>query len=529
MNSAKIFSGTMASVLLFAFCLGCYALMAYGGIRTADGEIVYRTGEALATTGSLALDEDMAGWRGFAVATGVDGRLYSVFAPGQSILMAPFIRLGLAVNQTRWYESGRFAVPVSFTVDEDSLKDYFFNRRPAYPEKHARRFVTSFFNAVVTALVAVTFFFVLRHLAVSIPAALAAALLLGLATPLWSYAGTMFKEPLTMLWTLVAFDCLIRNDPDAGAAGKNLSRLFLAGLWIGLGFFTHTTVILFVPFFFAYGVYPFVKSSGHGLNRPAAAALVFIAGFSLFTSVFCWLNYTRFGSILQTGRSMSPVAYGAVVAPWEGLAGLLVSPGKGLLLFCPIVLAGIVCWPRFHPSHRFLSTTLVAMIAFRWVFISCFSDWHGGFCLGPRHLLPVVPFFLIPVAFYLSEWFAADQRRTGGMKIPAAIFFSACVIQQIYFCLGEPISFYYLLKQYGLERGVSIISDNSIYFQWRASPLFYLLEANRGPFLLKHVPLDNYRLFLMAVAVMALTVFLIFILVRMLCQTRSRPLGPSTP
>jgi hypothetical protein len=378
---------------------------------------------------------------------------------------------------------------------------------------------------------AAAFFFVVLRLTASTPAALATSVLLALATPLWSYSGTLFKEPLTMLWTLLSCYCLIRNDPCHGAEERRYGRLFLAGLLIGLGFFTHTTVILFVPFFLVYGIYPYFKDAGGrpGLNRPLTAALVFTGGFSLFTAVFCWLNYTRFGNILETGRQISPVAYGALVPPWEGLAGFLASPGKGLFWFCPIALAGLAWWPRFHRANRAMSMMLIAAIVFRCVFLSCFGDWHGGFCLGPRHLLPVMPFFLIPVAVHLSGWFASGRPAGRQRRCLPVLFFSGCVMQQIYFCLGEPVSFYYLIKQYCLERGVSIIADNSIYFQWRASPLFFLLEANRGPFLLRQVPLDNYRLFVLVSVVLALLALLVSILVRMLYKTASRPLRPLDP
>ncbi len=510
----------ISAVLLFVACVALYGVMAYGGIRTADGEVVFRAGEALAATGSLALEEDLATWPGFAVARGVDGRLYSVFAPGHSILLAPAVKLGLLVNRSRWYETGRFQVPLSFTVDSDSLKDYLCGRQPAHPEKHGLRFLVSFSNQVIAALVVVVFFFIVKWLTVSTPAALATAFLLALATPLWSYAGTMFKEPLTMLWVLLSFYFLIRNDPCHGAEKKRYVRLFLAGLFIGLAFFSHITAILFVPFFLVYGVLPYANHwlDGQGARRGLTAALAFTGGFLVFTVFFCGLNYARFGNIFETGRLISPVTYGSFVPPLEGLAGFLVSPGKGLPWFCPIVMAGIVCWPRFHKSNRSLSLILVAAIIFHWLFLSCRSDWHGGFCLGPRHLLPLLPFFLIPVAVCLSGWYTASRSAGGWRRRLLILFFLGCVIQQVYFCLGEPVSFYYLIKQYYLERGVSVISDNSVYFNWRASPLFFLLEFNRGPFLLRKVGLDNYSLFIPVGIIAGFITVSVFALARCLRQ-----------
>ena len=488
----------VCAIALFWICLGFYCLMLYGGIRTADGEIVFRTGQALAATGSLALADDLAGWPGFALARGRDGRLYSVFAPGQSILMAPLVKLGMTINRSHWYQKEQmFTIPVSFTVDGDSLKDYLLGRPPAHPEKHALRFLVSFFTPVVTAVLVGIFFLIVGRLTDSLPAALAASLLLALATPLWSYAGTMFKEPLTMLWILLSFYCLVRSATSRDPRGAGYGWLWPAGLFIGLGIFTHVRTVLFVPFFFIYGVIGARNAPG-GAETPTPAvraALVFIFGLIVFPAVFGWLNYARFGHVLETGRLISPVTYGTFVPPWEGLAGLLISPGKGLFWFCPIVLAGLAWWPRFRRTDRRLSRILAGMIIFQWLFLACRSDWHGGFCLGPRFLLPLVPFVLIPVAFRLRDWFAQRRQADGWGAGLLVLFFLGCVVQQVFFCLGEPVSFYYLLKQHFLERGVSIIADNSIYFKWQASPLFFLLEGRRGPFLLQPAGLDNYGLF----------------------------------
>ncbi len=486
------------ALLLFTFCIGAYCLMAYGGIRSPDGEIIFRTGEALAANGSMALKYDLAAWRGFGVARGLDGQLYTGYAPGQSILMVPMIKLAMKINRSRWFETETFSIPISFAVSGDSLKDYIHETLPEYPEKHALRFLVSFFTPLVSAFVMVVFFFIVRQLVPSLSVALTTTLLLALATPFWSYSGTMFREPLTMLWTLISFYCLMRNAASDGEEMKGYLWLAGAGLFIGLGFFVHLRAVLFVPFFLVYGVYPSVKT-GKGMRRikkGLAAALVFTGGFSVFAAVFCWLNYARFGHILKTGRLISPVTYGTFVSPWEGLSGLLVSPGKGLLWYCPIVLVCLIWWRRLHVTNRLLSWVLANTIVFHWVFLACRSDWHGGFCLGPRYLMPVVPFLLLPVATFLSEQAVTDHQQESGRwgRRLWALFFLACIVQQIYFCLGEPISFYYLIKQHYLERGVSIISDNRIYFNWRASPLLFLLEARRGPFLLQHIPLGNYSL-----------------------------------
>ncbi len=485
---------------LFFLCLFCYVLTAYGGIRSPDGENVFWVAESLATRGSFAVRAQFASWENFMLARGRDGRLYSCFAPAQSVLLAPLVKLAARMNRTGWYE-GR-PLPVSF-VNAVALKAFVYGTPVGDRLPHALRFLVSFVTAVLTALLMVVFFFFLRRITASSGAAFVVSVLLALATPYWSYSATMFKEPLTVLWVLLAFYCLAANDQRFSADRPADWRTVTAGLCAGLAVTAHITALLFVPFLLVYALYPYgTVVSGPGLTprriwQGGRAAALFIAGFLVSAGMFGYYNYFRFGHILETGRNGKvalSVKYAVWAAPWEGIWGLLVSPGKGLFWFSPLVLAGLLCWRRLHREHRFLSILLAVMIVFRLVIIAARSDWHGGFCLGPRHLLPVLPFLLIPLGYYLAR---PRRGQTGIRRLrrPGFLLFGwACISQQVYFCLGEPISFYYIWKHYFLARGISIIADSRFYLQGEVTPLLHLLEGKRGPFLFQHLPVSNYTL-----------------------------------
>ncbi|MDY6905786.1 MAG: glycosyltransferase 87 family protein [Thermodesulfobacteriota bacterium] len=491
------------SFALLSVCLSLFILMSYGGIRTPDGEIVFRVGESLARHGHFAIDAPLATWEPFAVLKGRQNNLYGVFAPAQSILLAPLIKAGLIINKTGWYEHTPLPIPASFGVDAQSLKHYAFGIPPDNPEPHALRFIASFFNPIAASFLLLIFFYAMVYTTRSCIAGFFTALLLAFATPVWSYSGTMFKEPMTMGFVVLSFFYLVKNDSTLVLTRSNDKRVLLAGLFGGLAFTTHLTAILFIPFLGAYALF-----SRIGPDKPEAragfikTAGAFTGGFIIPTALFALYNYHRFGNILTTGRSSSDITYGTFVMPWEGLWGLLASPGKGIFFFCPAVIAGIVLWPYLHRKSRRLSILLAAMILFRLLFVACRSDWHGGFCLGPRFLLPVMPFLLMPVGIYVTEN-GVDLLTGTWKRLITAGFLFAAVCQQIYFCLGEPISFYYILKARYLVRGINIITTNDIYFQWPASPLLHLLSGRRGPFLLQWVPLSNLQLFCLLAAVLA--------------------------
>ncbi|HUW59317.1 MAG TPA: hypothetical protein VMZ92_21970 [Planctomycetota bacterium] len=86
----------------------------------------------------------------------------------------------------------------------------------------------------------------------------------------------------------------------------------------------------------------------------------------------------------------------------EALAGHWVSPGRGLLVFSPVLvfsLAGIGMKLRQKQMDA-LDVTLLAIVFLHWVAISCRPHWWGGHCFGPRYFSDMLPFFmyfLIPV------------------------------------------------------------------------------------------------------------------------------------
>lgn len=82
---------------------------------------------------------------------------------------------------------------------------------------------------------------------------------------------------------------------------------------------------------------------------------------------------------------------------FEALAGNLVSPQRGLLVWSPIVLlavAGVVVARR---SGRFdpLTGGLIAAVGGYWIVISTLEPWWAGFSVGPRLFTDVVPLLTV--------------------------------------------------------------------------------------------------------------------------------------
>jgi hypothetical protein len=83
-----------------------------------------------------------------------------------------------------------------------------------------------------------------------------------------------------------------------------------------------------------------------------------------------------------------------------GLGGLLFSPGRGLLVWIPLVVLAAfasVAWPR-SPEGAGARFALAAAPVALLLVISGAPNWRGGWFPGPRYLLAVLPLVFVLVA-----------------------------------------------------------------------------------------------------------------------------------
>jgi hypothetical protein len=482
-------------VALFLGALVLNLLITYGGVRPVDSEVVFELCESLATRGALDV-EGTPVWKGFGIAPGKDGRLYPIFGPGESFACVPMLVLLRGLNRTGWYESGLLPPLHPSHYLPEAHERFTAGLPPLDLVPHAERLALPLLNVLVGALGVLVFWRIASRLSRHPAAALGVTVLYGLGTLAWPYAGDAFSEPLATLLCLVAFELLLRVDASPPAT------LLWAGLALGGAIATHVTAVLFVPFFAALAL----RGAEHRWRKGA----FLLAGLGVMLLALGSYNFVRFGSPWETGRHVDPelvlrYGYGQSVAPWEGLFGLTLSAGKGLFLYSPAVLLGLFAWPTFHREHRFLSSMLAGAALLRLVFIATRSDWHGGFSLGPRMLVMLIPFLLIPVVPWLDHKLAEGSGRA--LRLFAG-FSVLCIAQQVAFCVGEVFSYYHLVREFYAAQGINIFEENRIYLDWEVSPLQFLLEGNRGPWLLSTLPVDNYTLWGLMTALLAALYFI---------------------
>ena len=328
------------------------------------------TAESLLERGALAIDARFTVDDGYTPSAkrGADGRAYAKYGLGLPAIELPF--LGLA-------RSASAILGLS--------------------QPHVQAAVLSLLNPLFTALAAILIQAMCERLGASRAAARLAALGYAIGTLAWAYAVTDGTEALQgclialSTWALVAFE---RDRRDRA--------LWICGSALAWGVLTKTIIAVLVP--------PFVLGAwlacrSHGANWPGAIArsAKLAAPVAIGIAVVAWLNWVHFGSVIESGYNAQMFTHPL----GSGLYGLLFSPTKGLVFYAPSVLLvplGIVALFR-----RSMALAVVATLgAIVWTTLNAMLPyWGGGWCWGPRYLVPILPFAFAAVGL------AADWSHAG--------------------------------------------------------------------------------------------------------------------
>jgi hypothetical protein len=130
-------------------------------------------------------------------------------------------------------------------------------------------------------------------------------------------------------------------------------------------------------------------------SRRAAAGRLVWFGIGLLPFVLGLIahNVLRFGDPLHFGYA----GEGFTTPLWEGMAGLLFSPGKGVFFYAPPLILSGMLWRRFRRIYPALGGFLAVAWMAALIFYGTWWAWHGGWSWGPRFLLPLIPLSMLPL------------------------------------------------------------------------------------------------------------------------------------
>jgi hypothetical protein len=264
-------------------------------------------------------------------------------------------------------------------------------------------FLSLLLAALPTAALAALIFLWLEVVTPAVLPRLVVALGYGLATPAFAYANAFYGHQLSAFLLFAAFYLLARAPTHIG-----VGRALGVGLLLGYAFVTEYPVALMIVPLGLYALYAFWQ------RRQLAPIFWLATGGLVVAAGWMWYNVTIFGGPLELGYSRSELwtdqhhtGFMSLTTPTlDAVWGITFSPFRGLFLLAPwllLALPGFVLWWRAGRLRAEWWLALSITVAI-FLFNAASSMWWGGFAIGPRYLLPMLPFLVLPIGFVLAAW-----------------------------------------------------------------------------------------------------------------------------
>jgi Dolichyl-phosphate-mannose-protein mannosyltransferase len=378
------------SIVLFLFFFSVYSFAMAGRIQYGDEIEKYRVAQSIVDRGKFS-------FRPTAMrnAVGAGGQTYSIYELGQSIVEIPFYVLG------KWLNS--FA-PLPDVNDLGNL-------------------LVGLMNPLVTALTGVLVFESCEWLGYTRRTSLALALVFGLATIALPFAKGFTREPLLAFFLLLSFHAVLRFQKSLG-----YRWLLIAGVALGALVFTKLIQGTAIPILL---VYVFVlifqnekaaaKNLRHTLSAMTRAGVVLLLPFIVFMGLQGLYALARFGTIYSGigGTRLNPVNWILLLLPQSqpltALVGLTVSPLKSVFLYSPPALLFFVAWYKWLRTDAKMAWLFLALVGAAFGTALARPDWDGGTWWGPRYLVQITPFLILPLG--ILESYRNPARRILGLAL----------------------------------------------------------------------------------------------------------------
>lgn len=234
-----------------------------------------------------------------------------------------------------------------------------------------------------------------------------AAVALMLATPLAAYSNAFYGHVPAGVLLFAAFALLV------GADGTlRRSRSVALGALFGATLLMEYPAAMVVA---ALGCWTLALLWRY--REPARLAWIAL-GAAPFLALLALYDGAAYGTLLPTGYEHSTLwqdrhgeGFLSLTYPkTDALWGITFGDFRGLFILAPVLLLaipGFVVWWRVRRDRAAWWVALSAVVMF-FLFDAASSMWWGGFAVGPRYLLPMLPFCCYPIGalipLFVRRW-----------------------------------------------------------------------------------------------------------------------------
>ena len=299
-----------------------------------------------------------------------NGNYYSALAPGVPVLALPFVGLGFVLD-------GRFTLYGNAML----LSEFFAALCNSVAAYLVFKLGSTYFTKKTSAFVAFAYAF---------------------STISWPFATYFFQSDVSAMLDLFAVCLAVRM---ARSRSSGLAVAIPCGAALGAALTVDYVNVVFVPIVSLFLLYEFRKDLV-GFAKGFAGLLVTS---SVGVLVLATYNQAAFGSPFvtteqayqHTSSLLGSFSYPLV----EGLYLDLFSPLRGVFVYCPILLVGLLGFYFMLRRRENASEGLLFAACFVGILLpySMWQDAVGGEAFGPRFLIAAIPFLLLPTGFLIES------------------------------------------------------------------------------------------------------------------------------
>ena len=289
---------------------------------------------------------------------------------------------------------------------------------------------------IIIALFALANLWLIRAIAIDLGAhpvaATLGALVFLFATPAFTYAVTLYQHHISTFTVLLSLYLLLRT--------KKLWPLLLVWFLFAASIpIDYPNLFFMAPIaLYALGRIIFTENTDEYIRiRLRFLGFLTFVGVLLPILFFFWFNQKSYGNPLQFSGTVSRVTKlnsDGTVAPdvdqtpdptqelqpvkdkksaigffrtralLNGFYIHFVSPDRGVIVYTPIVLFGILGIFILYKQRRTILTVLIAIIGTNILLYSMWGDPWGGWAFGSRYLIPTYAILAILLSLALSHW-----------------------------------------------------------------------------------------------------------------------------
>jgi hypothetical protein len=225
----------------------------------------------------------------------------------------------------------------------------------------------------------------------------------GLATPAYVYATLAYGHQASAFALLASFLLIWKQSPRFEAI-----RLGVAGFLAALA---SVIELQMAPISAILGFYLLGEILGR--HHRLAGLWTFALGAALPTLMLLGYNQIAFDSPWRMGYfyevnfgDVHTAANPLALKPpdWGRLGPLLWGRYRGLFFHAPILVLALPGWVALLVRRRWALAIVSFMVCASVLLVNlAYPQWTGGWSTGPRLLVPLIPFAMIPIAALLAE------------------------------------------------------------------------------------------------------------------------------